>query len=128
VHRRTRQTVRILVNTAYLIIDNVNLNSQANKKCLHSISSVVLLLFYIAVCAVTKIGLQNVGCGGGNTLPLTKPADNIVDDGLWQGSVAAACPNRLSVVIARFVPTEGRLGRSAYLIKNVTRFFSHASH
>jgi len=31
---------------------------------------------------VTKIGLQTVGCGGGNTLLLTKPADNIVDGGL----------------------------------------------
>ena len=94
----------------------------------HSISSVVLLLFYKAICVVTKIGLQNVGCGGGNTLPVSKPADNIVDDGLWKGSVAAARPNRRSVAIARLVPMEGRFGRSAYLIKNVMRFFSHALH
>jgi len=82
----------------------------------------------MAICAVTKIGLQNVGCSGDNMLPLTKPANNIADDGLWKGSVAVARPNRRSVAIARLVPTEGRFGQSAYLIKNVTRFFSHASH
>ena len=82
-----------------------------------------MLLFYIAICAVTKIGLQNVGCGGGNTLPLTKPADYIVNDGLWKGSVRAARPNRRSVAIARLVPTKGRFGRSAYFISNVTDFF-----
>ena len=63
---------------------------------------------------ITKIGLQNVGCGGGNTLPLTKPADNIVDGGLYKGYVAAVRPNRRSVASARLVPTEGRFGRSAY--------------
>ena len=75
----------------------------------------------------TKIGLQNVGCSGGNMPPLTKPAANIVDRGLQKGYVAAVCLYRRSVAIARLVLTEGRFGRSAYLIKNVTRFFSHAS-
>jgi hypothetical protein len=51
-----------------------------------------------------------VGCGGGNTLPLTKPADNIVDNGLWKRSMVATRPNQRSVAIARLVPTEGRFG------------------
>ena len=69
-----------------------------------------------------------MGCGGGNMPSLTKPAANIVNDGLCEGSGAVVCLNRRSVAIAMLVPTEGRFGRSSYLIKNVTRFFSHASH
>ena len=45
---------------------------------------------------------------------LTKPAANIVDDGLCEGSGAAVCSYRRSVVIAMLVPMEGRFGRSAY--------------